>query len=201
MEFGEKLQLLRKQRGLTQEELAEALFVSRTAVSKWESGRGYPSIDSLKAVAGFFSVSVDELLSGSELMAAAESDRQQSAERTRSLIFGLLDCSVVLFLFLPLFGQRAGAVIESVSLPALTGAPVYVMIPYYLLVAFTAVWGVAQLAMQGRGGERWPRLSSPASAALSVLSTLMFIASSQPYAATFTLMFLLIKGFLLIKKP
>ena len=45
MEFSEKLQELRKSRNLTQEELAEALFVSRTAVSKWESGRGYPSID------------------------------------------------------------------------------------------------------------------------------------------------------------
>lgn len=48
MEFNEKLSQLRKAKGLTQEELAEALYVSRTAVSKWESGRGYPSIDSLK---------------------------------------------------------------------------------------------------------------------------------------------------------
>ena len=46
MEFGEKLQELRKKKGLTQEELAEALYVSRTAVSKWELGRGYPNIDS-----------------------------------------------------------------------------------------------------------------------------------------------------------
>ena len=36
--------------GLTQEELAEALYVSRTAISKWESGRGYPNIESLKAI-------------------------------------------------------------------------------------------------------------------------------------------------------
>ena len=40
MEFHEKLQALRRQRGLTQEELAAELFVSRTAISKWESGRG-----------------------------------------------------------------------------------------------------------------------------------------------------------------
>ena len=50
LEFHEKLQELRKSRNLTQEELAEELYVSRTAISKWESGRGYPSIDSLKAI-------------------------------------------------------------------------------------------------------------------------------------------------------
>ena len=54
-EFYEKLQELRKQKGLTQEELAEALYVSRTAISKWESGRGYPNIDSLKGIASYFS--------------------------------------------------------------------------------------------------------------------------------------------------
>ena len=63
MEFNEKLQELRKRKGFTQEELAEALYVSRTAVSKWESGRGYPNIDSLKAIAKYFAVTVEELLS------------------------------------------------------------------------------------------------------------------------------------------
>lgn len=56
MEFNEKLHELRKNRGLTQEELAEALFVSRTAISKWESGRGYPSIDSLKEISSFLDI-------------------------------------------------------------------------------------------------------------------------------------------------
>ena len=64
MEFHEKLQQLRKQKNLTQEELAELLFVSRTAISKWESGRGLPNIDSLKAISKVFSISIDELLSG-----------------------------------------------------------------------------------------------------------------------------------------
>ena len=62
MEFNEKLQELRKSRSMTQEELAEALFVSRTAISKWEQGRGYPSLDSLKEISRFFSVSIDDLI-------------------------------------------------------------------------------------------------------------------------------------------
>ena len=83
MEFNEKLQLLRKQQEMTQEQLAEKLFVSRTAVSKWESGKGYPNIDSLRNLAEVFSVSIDELLSGEELH-VRRYIRQQSALRDDS---------------------------------------------------------------------------------------------------------------------
>lgn len=83
MEFNEKLQELRKTRNLTQEELAEAIFVSRTAVSKWESGRGYPSIDSLKELSRFFSVSIDELTRPDEVVIAAERDKRSSLAGTR----------------------------------------------------------------------------------------------------------------------
>lgn len=62
MEFHEKLQELRKSRGLTQEELAEALFVSRTAISKWESGESLPDIERCKRLADVFGVSMDDLV-------------------------------------------------------------------------------------------------------------------------------------------
>ena len=68
MEFHEKLQQLRKQNHMTQEDLAQRLYVSRTAVSKWESGRGYPNLESLKAISKLFSVTIDELLSNEELI-------------------------------------------------------------------------------------------------------------------------------------
>ena len=103
MEFCEKLQVLRKQKNLTQEELAEVLFVSRTAISKWESGRGYPSIDSLKAVSKFFGITIDELLSGDELLSIAEEDTRQNSLRVRDLVYGLMDCSGAMFGFLPFF--------------------------------------------------------------------------------------------------
>ena len=70
MEFNEKLQKLRTQNKITQEELADKLYVSRTAISKWESGRGYPSIDSLKAIAVYFSTTLLTLYSGAITMAS-----------------------------------------------------------------------------------------------------------------------------------
>jgi len=74
MEFNEKLQKLRIKENLTQEELAEKLYVSRAAISKWESGRGYPSIDSLKAIAKYFHVTIDELICTEEIVDLAEKD-------------------------------------------------------------------------------------------------------------------------------
>ena len=114
MEFNEKLQELRKQRGLTQEELAQSLYVSRTAISKWESGRGYPNIDSLKVIAKFFGVTVDELLSGEELLSVAHEDGKQKENRIHDLVFGLLDISAALLLFLPFFGQKTGDFTQSI---------------------------------------------------------------------------------------
>ena len=94
MELNEKLQELRKQKGLTQEELAQALYVSRTAISKWELGRGYPNIDSLKAIAQFFSVSIDDLLSGEEILTLAQEENKQKQSHLCDMLFGLLDLSV-----------------------------------------------------------------------------------------------------------
>ena len=77
MTFGEKLKKLRTEARLTQDELSEKLFVSRTAISKWESDRGYPNIESLKELAKFFSVTVDDLLSTDEVLTIAEEDSKQ----------------------------------------------------------------------------------------------------------------------------
>ena len=101
MEFNEKLQELRKQKGLTQEELADCLYVSRTAVSKWESGRGYPSIDSLKAIAKFFSVTVDQLISTDEILVIVEEDHKEKKMHLCDLAFGLVDICTAMLLFLP----------------------------------------------------------------------------------------------------
>ena len=116
MEFNEKLQQLRKNKGLTQEELAERLFVSRTAVSKWESGRGYPGIDSLKELSKLFGVTIDELLSGSELLTIAEEDNRKNENYIRDMVFGLLDISVIILFFLPFFGQKLENAVQEVSL-------------------------------------------------------------------------------------
>ena len=62
MTLGEKLQTLRRSRGLSQEQLAEILEVSRQAVSKWENGTSDPSTSNLCALAKLYGIPVEELL-------------------------------------------------------------------------------------------------------------------------------------------
>jgi len=200
MEFHERLQELRRQRGLTQEELAAALFVSRTAVSKWESGRGYPAIDSLKAISGYFSVSIDELLSSGEALTIAEADHRQQTDQTRTLVFGLLDLSAALLLFLPFFAQEAADSVRAVSLLALTDAPAYLMGAYWAVVITASLYGVMTLALQSWQTPCWLRARDGISLGLNAAGALLFILSRQPYAAVFAFVFLLLKGWMLLKQ-
>lgn len=62
MEFGEKLRTLRKERNLSQQELADGVFVSRSSIAKWENGLGLPGNDSLKLLCDFFDVTEKDLL-------------------------------------------------------------------------------------------------------------------------------------------
>ena len=199
MEFNEKLQELRKQKGLTQEALAEALYVSRTAISKWESGRGYPSIDSLKAIAAFFSVTVDELLSGEELLSIAEENTRQKENRLRDLVFGLLDCSAATFFFLPLFGQQAGDIIEEVSLLALTQTESYLQAGYFVIVIGMVVMGLLTLALQNYQHPFWVGAKGRLSLLLNTAGVVLLIAGRQPYATLMLFIFLVIKALMLIR--
>ena len=74
MIFSEKLQLLRKSKGFTQEELSEKLSVSRQAVAKWESGQVYPDITNLIQISNLFNVTVDYLVRDQECMISVSKD-------------------------------------------------------------------------------------------------------------------------------
>lgn len=201
MEFNEKLQQLRKQKGLTQDELARELYVSRTAVSKWESGRGYPGIDSLKAIAAFFSVTVDELLSGEQVLHIAQVDSRQKESHIRDMVFGLLDCSASLFLFMPFFGRELDGAVSGGSLLTLNDIAIYVKAAYFAAVISIMVWGILTLALQNCANSFWNSVKSKISLILNIAAVLLFVISLQPYAAVFVFVFLVIKAVMLIKRP
>lgn len=89
--FGEKLKKLRTDNRLTQEELAQKIFVTRTAISKWETGKGYPSVDSLKELSNLFGVSIDELIADDDI----ENTRLIEAAESRKYYWCAIACLAV----------------------------------------------------------------------------------------------------------
>ena len=193
MELHEKLQEWRNQKGLTQEELARCLYVSRTAVSKWESGRGYPSIDSLKAIALFFDVTVDGLLSSGEVLSIAEADKRQRDRRLRELVFSLSDLCMAMLLLLPFFAERTYGVPIASSLLHLSLVQPYMRVVYFIIVIGTSLLGALSLSLCGRDCALWRKISTALSLGLGCASVLVFALSLQPYAAGFAFVLLAIK--------
>ena len=198
MEFNEKLQELRKSRSLTQEELAEALFVSRAAISKWESGRGYPSIDSLKEISRFFSVTIDDLICSEEMISAAENEKREFIDKSFSLICNIMDILLAILLFIPAFGNGPDSS-ETVSLFGLTGITPWVKTVFIVMITITILNGICGVIISSFDKALWNRHRLITGLVLSILMVIVFLATRQPYAGIVCFVFLLIKGFLIIK--
>ncbi len=81
MTFKEKLVILRKSKGLTQDEFASAVGVSRQAVYKWESGQSYPEVPKLLEIKMLFTISIDELLDDSYDIPVPEKKKRKRAPK------------------------------------------------------------------------------------------------------------------------
>ena len=198
MEFNEKLQELRKSRSLTQEELAEVLFVSRTAISKWESGRGYPSISSLKEISRFFSVTIDELICSDEMISVAENEKKEFTDKYVSLICDALDILLVLLIFIPAFGNGRTSP-ETVSLFGLSGINPWVKTVFAVIIGAAILNGICGVIIANFDKPAWNRHRLVTGIVLSILLVIVFIVTRQPYAGIVCFSFLVIKGFLIAK--
>ena len=84
--LSENLYTLRRQRGLSQEQLAERIGVSRQAISKWETGLSAPELDKLKALSEFFQVTMDDLTGSRPLSPAAHGEEPEPAPLNRGTV-------------------------------------------------------------------------------------------------------------------
>ena len=199
MEFGEKIQKLRNQNKWTQEQLAEKLYVSRTAVSKWESGKGYPNIDSLKDIAKLFNKTIDELLSSEEIIDIAKKENTSNIKRTNNLIYGLLDIISVLFIFLPLYAQRAENFIYSVSLISTNDISNIIKVSYIVILSILSLIGIAELIMNFVDNKKFQRIVNVISLIVETISILFFAISRQTYLTAIIFIILIIKIVVIIK--
>lgn len=196
MELGEKLQQLRKQNNWTQEQLAEQLYISRTAVLKWESGKGYPSIDSLKNISALFKISIDDLLSGDELVQLATNENKENVENITGMIYGLLDLVAIAFIFLPFYGNPEGDYIRAVNLIDYKEVVGLKTIYYILLLSLFGI-GAAELGLRFfEKTKSMGKVLRRLSVGMHILAILLFSMTRQPYLSTFLFILFLMKGFI-----
>ena len=199
MEFHEKLRELRKNRGLTQEELAEALYVSRTAISKWESGRGYPSIDSLKEISNYFSVTIDDLLSGEKVLSIAEKENKSNIRGMCDLLFGIVDIFSFILIVLPLYPNTIDGYIGSVNLFAYTETSSTNRFIYWILFVSLIMNGIIKILLTKFRPEKKHKMSTDISMGLNIAIVLFLAMTREAYAITVAFLLLVIKGMLLLK--
>ena len=198
MGFGEKLQELRKAKGLTQEELAESLYVSRTAISKWESERGYPNIDSLKGISKFFSITIDELICSEEIIIAAKDERENSLRKFAAFICSLLDIFIAILLFIPVFGNGASSK-SAVSLFMMTQIQQWIKCLFIALIIITVINGICGAVISGMDRPVWTSHRIVTGIALTIVCSGVFILTRQPYAGIICFSLLIVKIGLLNK--
>lgn len=200
MEFNEKLHELRKSKGMTQEELADALYVSRTAVSKWESGRGYPNIESLKEISKYFSVSIDELLSGDKLISIAEKENKDNIKNMCDLLFGIVDLFSVILIILPLYPNVVNGFIYSVNLLSYTQATEFNIIVYWVMFISLFCTGVLKLVLTKTCIRKGNEAVTGISIVLNIVIVITLALTRQVYAVIVAFLLLVVKGAIALKR-
>lgn len=201
MELNEKLQELRKNKGLTQEELAAALYVSRTAVSKWESGRGLPSIDSLKQISAFFDVSIDDLLSADKALSLAEQENKASQRSFCDLLLGISDLCAILLILLPLYPRVDGKTVYAVDFLTYARTAAFSGWIFAFLFAGLILTGAVKIGSVCGKTETAQPLLTWISLCISIAAVLLLAVTRNAYATSLTFLLLVIKGTLLLKRP
>ena len=200
MEFNEKLQGLRKEKGLTQEELAEVLYVSRTAVSKWESGRGYPNIESLKDISKFFSVSIDDLLSGEKLLSIAEKENKSNIRGMCDLLYGIVDLLSFMLIALPLYPNTIDGFIYSVNLLNYKEISPVILSVYWIAFVLLFIIGVAEVVLTKSKKEKANKSVTEISLVFNILLVVFLALTGEVYAVVVAFLMMVIKGAILLKR-
>ena len=199
MEFSEKLQELRKCKGLTQEELAQAVYVSRTAVSKWESGRGMPNIESLKDISMFFNVSIDELLSAEKLLFVAEKENKSNIRNICDLLFGTADIFSLMLIILPIYPNAVEDFVYSVNLPRYTLVSPINSIICWLIFSVLIILGILRVMLTSRQSVKLTKLLTWLSLLIGVFAVIFLAITRVPYAVIVSFLLLILKSIALFK--
>jgi transcriptional regulator with XRE-family HTH domain len=195
MQFSEKIKKIRQDHNLSQEDLANKLMISRTAISKWENDRGYPSIDVLKTISEIFNISIDDLLSSKQVVDIAVSDKKEQTNKMIKLIYAFLDIVQIVFIILPLYSFTHNNFVYSVSLLSESDLSLYNRNLFTILFILLFVLGIIELILVKKVANKTKM--NILSIILEIIIVLISVLTRQVYISVFSFIILLIKSYLL----
>ena len=164
-----------------------------------QEGRGYPSIDSLKEISNYFSVTIDELLSTDKLLSIAEKENRANLRGMCDLLFGLLDVFAIVLIVLPLYPNVVDGFVYSVNLFAYIQTTSLNRSLYWIMIVFLVVIGFIKLILIKLDMQRYNKVATKVSMSISTLSVLLLAITRESYAVAVVFLLLVMKGILLLK--
>lgn len=195
MGLSEKIKKIRNDNKLTQEQFAEKMLVSRTAVSKWENGTCYPSIDSLKYMSEVFNVSIDELMSNDEMLDIVKIENYSNIFKYNGLLFCILDMIRIIFIFLPLYSFKTNDFIYSVSLFNSNDLSFLLKIILMNMFVMFLVLGIIELCLNRR---KCNNVLNKISLLFDIVSIFIILFINQPYLVALMFFVFVVKVIMLL---
>lgn len=135
VEFGEKIKKLREEKGMTQQTMADQLYVTRQAVSRWECGARFPDLLTAKKIAQILEVSVDELLSGEELRKSVEKAPVLAApmpNMIQTILYAVASAAYLLMFLFSLYSFYSAQAMKGTPAGEITAVNVFTAIGYFI---------------------------------------------------------------------
>lgn len=190
-----KIKKIRNDNKLTQEQFAEKMLVSRTAVSKWENGTCYPSIDSLKYMSEVFNISLDELMSNEEMLDIVKTEKYSNASKYNGLLFCILDMIRIIFVFLPLYSFKTNNFIYSVSLFKSNDLGVFLKFILMNMFIMFFILGIIELCLNRR---KCNNVLNKISLLFDIVSIFIILFINQPYLVALMFFVFVVKVVMLL---
>ena len=164
-----------------------------------QEGRGYPNIESLKEIAHYFSITIDELLSGEKLLSIAEKENKSNIRNVCDWSLGIIDIFYVILLFLPLYPNTVDGYIYSVNLFMYDEITIFNQWIYWSMFITLILLGFIKILITKFKINKYQKVVTATSVIINILTVFIMTICREVYGVIVTFMLLIIKGIFLFK--
>lgn len=153
----------------------------------------------MKEISKYFSVTIDELLTGEKLISIAEKENKSNIQKLCDLLIGIVDLFSFILIVLPLYPNPINGYIYSVNLFAYTETASFNRLIYWIMFLALVIAGAVKIFITQFNINKGQKIVTGISIVLSILTILFLAMAKEAYAITFAFLLFVVKGILLFK--